>query len=102
MAVGVRCDEGRLRNNEPKFMVNDSRLNSRLEIAREPNSGVDTEPKLVDYPVPLMINVPEMYRMVSSKSIPTWTFHSVPNEVKVPRRGGFHWDSRMVRVPVEK
>ena len=59
-----------LRNSKQEFVSNDSRLGRRSEVAGKPNSGVEAEPKLVDHPVPLVVNVPEMYRMVSSKLIP--------------------------------
>lgn len=57
-----------------------------MEVAREPNRGIGTKSKLVDYPVPLGIDVPEMYRMVYSRLIPVWTLHIWAGEIEVKWR----------------
>ena len=61
-----------------------------MEVAREPNSGVSTKPKLMNHPVPLGIDVPEMYWMVSSRSIPVRTLHIWAGEIEVKGRESVH------------
>ena len=61
-----------------------------MEVACEPNGRVGTKSKLVDYPVPLAIDVPEMYWMASSRSIPMWTLHIWASEIEVEGREGDH------------
>ena len=81
----------------------DSRPSSRLEVACEPNGRIGAEPKLVDYPVSLGINVPEMYWMVSPGLVSMWTLHIRAGEVKVEGCEGLHCqDSVMACVPVKK
>ena len=92
----------RSRNDKLLFAADDSRLSGRFEVACEPNGGIGTESKLVDHPVPLAIDVPEMDWVVSSGSISMWALHVWASEVKVESCEGFHWDSGMVCVPVKK
>jgi len=56
----------------------------------------------MDYPVPPTVNVPEVYRMVSPRSISMWGLHFWASEVKVMGCEGFHQDSGMVCAPVKK
>jgi hypothetical protein len=72
-----------------------------LEIACEPNGRIGTKPEFVDYPVPLAIEVPEMYGTVSSRSISMWALHIRTSEVKVEGCEGFHRGFGMVCVPVK-
>jgi len=73
-----------------------------LEVACEPNGGVGTESKLVDHSVPLAIDIPEVYRMVSSGSIPMWALHIRASEIEVEGCEGDHRGSQVVYVPVKK
>jgi len=73
-----------------------------LEVACEPNSRIGTKSKLVDHPVPLTIDVPEVYWMVSSRAISMWTLHIRACEVKVKGCKRFHRDFGMVCVLVKK
>jgi len=59
-------------------------------VACEPNGGVGTESKFMDDSVPLAINVPEMYRMVSSRSVPMRILHLRASEIEVKGRQGVH------------
>ena len=56
----------------------------------------------MDHLVPLAVDVPEVYRMVSPRSISSRALHVRASEVKVKGREGFHRDSGMVRVLVKK
>lgn len=94
------CDGEWLRNDIHDH--NDSRLCRRLEVACEPNGGVGSESKLMDHPVPSTKNVPEVYRMISSRSISMWGLHFRAGEVKIMGCEGFHRDSGMVRALVKQ
>ena len=72
-----------------------------MEVACEPNSGVDSESKLVDHPVPLAIDVPEVDWMVSSRLISVWTFHIRAGEVEVMGCEGFHRGPWMISAPIQ-
>lgn len=55
-----------------------------MGIACEPNSGITTESKPANHPVPLVVDIPEMYGMVSSRPVSMRTLHIRTSEVKVP------------------
>ena len=61
-----------------------------MEVACEPNGGIGTESKLMDHPVPLAIDIPKVYGMISSKLISMWTLHIWTSEVKVKGCEGLH------------
>ena len=69
---------------------NNSRLGGRLEVVCEPNGGIGAESKLVDHPVPLTIDIPKVYGMVSSRLISMRTLHVWAREVKVKGCEGLH------------
>ena len=73
--------------------IDDARLNGRLEVACEPNSRVGAKSKLMDDPVPLAKEVPNMYWMISSRLIPMWTLYVRATEMEVGRQEGDHRDS---------
>ena len=56
----------------------------------------------MDDPVPLVIDVPEMYWMISSRLIPMWALHVRASEIEVTGLDEVHRDSRVVCVPVRK
>ena len=60
-----------------------SRLNGGLEVACEPNSGEGTKSKLMDHLVPLVIDVPKIYWMISSRSVPKWILRARATETEV-------------------
>jgi len=45
---------------------NSSRLRGRLEVGCEPNCGIGAESKLINHLIPLAIDIPEVYWMISS------------------------------------
>ena len=55
----------------------------------------------MDYPVPLAVEVPEMYGTVPPRSIAMWALHIRTSEVKVEGCEGFHRGSGMVCAPVK-
>ena len=67
-----------------------------MEVACEPNGRVGTESELVDHPVPLAIDIPEVYRMVSARLVSTWTLYVRVIEGTVEGCEEFHRDSGMV------
>ena len=67
-----------------------SRPSGRLKVTGELNSRVAAESKLMDHPVPLAVQVPEMYRMVSSRSVSTRTLQLRASGVKVKEWEGSH------------
>jgi hypothetical protein len=56
-----------------------------MEVACKPDSGIGAKPKLVDHPVPLVIDVTKVHRVVSPWSISVWAFHFWASEIKVER-----------------
>ena len=69
----------------------DSRPGERLEIACEPNfGGIGTKSKFMDHLVPLVIDLPEVYRVVSSRFREMRTLCIRATEVEVPGFEGFH------------
>ena len=78
---------------EPTFYEewNELRLNGRLEVACEPNSGERTISELMDHLVPLVIDIPKMYWMIPSRSILMWILRAHAAETELQHR-----DSRVV------
>jgi hypothetical protein len=62
---------------------NDLRLSGGFEVACEPDSGIGTKPKFMNHPVPLVINIPEVYWVVPSRPISVWTLQSGSGEVEI-------------------
>jgi hypothetical protein len=67
-----------------------------LEVACEPNGRVGTKSELVDHLVPPAIDIPEVYRMVSSRLVSVWTLYVRVIEGKVEGCEEFHRDSETV------
>ena len=54
----------------------------------------------MDDPVPLMVDFPEVHRVVPSRLVPVRTLHLRAGEIKVERGKGFHPDSGRAGVVV--
>ena len=78
-------------------------MSGPLEVAREPDGRIGTVSKLVDYSVSLIVDVPEVHRMVSSRSVSVRALHTWTGKVKVLGCEWFHRrDSAMMCVLVKK
>ena len=59
-------------------------MSGPLKVARDPNSGIGAESRLVGHPVSIAIQIPEMHRMVSSRLISSRILYYIrTGEVKV-------------------
>jgi len=56
----------------------------------------------MDHPVPLAVDVSEVYWMVPSRAISVWALRIRASEVEVKGRKRFHRDFGVVYVPVKK
>ena len=99
--VSATFEWNRQRPSAPRRLIvaanhNDLRSFSSKEVAREPDSGMGTISELMKYPVPLMIEVSDVYWVIPSKSISIRTLQTRASEVKVANREGFYLDLGVV------
>ena len=61
-----------------------------MEIACEPDGGIGTKPKFVDHSVPLVVDVPEVHWVVSSRLVPVRALYFRTSEIEVTGCEAFH------------
>jgi len=89
LVAGAEWDGEWSRSGELEFgNQKSSRLSGRQEVACEPNRRMGAESKLIDHPVPHVIDVPKVHWMVSSILIPAWILQARTTKVKL--RGRLH------------
>ena len=76
-------------------------MSNRLEVACKPDRRIGAKPELVDYSVPLVIDVTEMYWVVPSWLVTVWAFRVWTSEIKITRGEGFHRNSGMAYLAVK-
>ena len=65
-------------------------MSGAFDVAGKPNSGIGTESKLVDHLVSPVIDIPEMYWVVSSRPISIRILHIRASKVKAAASEGCH------------